>query len=486
MRHFLVIIHDSKIQHYFTNAIQKLAATQNSYVWIAIDPSAQPLIPYNWSKLELAVTKRNPIFCKKPFDNIDVNEIIKVNENIGWMESSNQREVDWILLEDATIDITKYKERAKKGFVALQFSYEKIIQESLNEPFVTIKFLYKYSALSSWKSFYKPIAVEKGLKNNCDKALWYFSIFLPQLLFLDFNIENNKINELKKNSKIAVQLAIISYQIRLLGISLKRKLQSKSFNWKIAFEKNDKLFFLNQPDKSFWADPFFIEHEGLKVVFFEELDINGKGVIAALTIDDHFEIIEKQVIIDEKFHLSFPNVFFENNQLYMIPESSANNKVLIYQCDVFPFQWSLKQTVLDNTKLIDAVWFKQNDIYWIFANKIEDFEYDNNERLYLYSTHDLISGNWQSHPINPIVCDKTTARNAGKIIFENNKIIRVSQNCKDSYGATLTFSKIEEISPNTYIEKLIKTKNTIKPFCGNHSWNEATDGFMITDYLTKE
>ncbi len=486
MRHFLVITHDSKIQHYFAQSIQKLAATQNSYVWISIEPNAQPLKPYKWSKLELAVTKRNPIFHKNPFEHIDVNQIISLNENIGWMESSNQREVDWILLEDATIDVTKYKERTKKGFVALQFSYEKIIQESLNEPFVTINFLYKYSALSSWKSFYKPIAVEKGLKNNCDKALLYFSIFLPQLLFLDFNIVQNNIYKFKKKSKINTQLDIIINQMQLLGTSLKRKLQSNSLNWKIAFEKNDKLLFLNQPDKSFWADPFFIEHEGLKVVFFEELDINGKGVIAALILDDHFEIIEKQVVIDEKFHLSFPNVFFENNQLYMIPESSSNSKVLVYQCDEFPFQWSLKQTVLENTKLIDMVWFKQNDIYWIFANKIEDFEYDNNERLYLYSTHDLMSGNWQSHPLNPIVCDKTTARNAGKIIFENNKIIRVGQNCTEFYGANLTFNEIIEISSNSYKEKVLKINSTIKPYCGNHSWNEAADGFMITDYLIKE
>ncbi len=486
MKHFLVILHDSKIQYYLLLAIQNLAVNKDCCVWLTIDSKMKPLTPKKWSKLELALTKRNPIFKKNPFDKIDLNELIKENENVKWLDGSDQIVFDWILLEDASIDVIDYEKRIKKGFVSLQYSIQKTILESLKKSSISITYLYKSTPESTWYNLNKEVGVEKGLKNNCDKVLWNFSVFLPQILFMDFKMEQNEAAKLNNKNSVQIKTAIICNQLLLIVESTKRKLQPKQLNWKIAFEKESELIFLKQPEKSFWADPFFIEHEGFKVVFFEELDRNGKGVISAVTIDEHFKIIEKEVIINEEFHLSFPNVFIKNNQVYMIPESSACSKALVYQCDLFPFKWSLKQTVLDNTKLLDIVWTKLDDLYWIFANKIEDFEYDNNERLYLYSTNDLISGKWQAHPLNPIVCNKETARNAGKIIYDDEKIIRVSQNCKKSYGSNLVFNEIETLTCLTYDEKLIKTVHPLKPYCGQHSWNEALNHYTVTDFLIKE
>jgi hypothetical protein len=486
MKHFLVVLHDSIIARYLVLAIQNTASLDESCVWLTIDSNMQPLKPKKWSKLELALTKRNPIFKRNPFDELHVNELIKKNENVKWLEGSDKIVVDWILLEDASIDVTNYEKRTKKGFVALQYSAEKIIFESIKKESISMSYLFKSPTESTWNKYNKLIGFEKGLKNNCDKVLWNFSIFLPKLLFMDFKTDPNEATDLKTKDSNVTKVAILCYQLLMIGESLKRKLPSKHLNWKIAFEKESELIFLKQPAKSFWADPFFIEHEGLKVVFFEELDGNGKGIISAVTIDDCFEIIEKQVIIDESFHLSFPNVFIQNNQLYMIPESIAGNKVLVYQCDLFPFNWSLKQTVIDNLKILDMVWTKQDNIYWIFANKVEDFEYDNNERLYLYSTNDLFYGKWESHALNPIVCNKKTARNAGKIINSRGKIIRVSQNCDKSYGSNLVFNEIETLTLSNYEEKPIKTVHLSYPYFGQHTWNEAFNHYAVTDFLIKE
>ena len=486
MKHFLVVVHASKIQNYLAFTIQNLAQQEGSQVWLTIDSTSKPINPHKFSKLELFVTKKNPIFRKDALDEMDIDQIIKENKNVQWRNKSDTNKVDWIVLEDSTITISKYDEMTKNGFVALQFSNHHVIQQALKKSTLSITYLFKSFSELDWNSFHKQVAVENGLKNNCDKILWNFSVFLPSILFQKFNIEQSEGVFIEKKNRISTKIAILCNQFNLLVIIIKRKIRAKQYNWKIAFEKEGKLIFLKQPPKSYWADPFFIERDGYKVIFFEELDEHNKGRLVAATLNDHFEIIKKKIIIEEEFHLSFPNIFIENQQLFMIPESQASNKVLVYQCDVFPFQWSLKQTIVDNIRLIDVVWTKQADTNWVFANKIEDFEYDNNERLNLYSTTDLISGNWKSHPQNPIVCSKESARNAGKIINDNGKLIRVGQNGKITYGSNLVFNEIEILSSTVYKEKSFKKTDPKRPFYGQHTWNEAFDEYMVTDYLFKE
>ena len=105
--------------------------------------------------------------------------------------------------------------------------------------------------------------------------------------------------------------------------------------------------------------------------------------------------------------------------------------------------------------MVDSVFIFHDGRYWLFFNKIEDFEYENNERVYVYSSTDLFSDDWESHPQNPVVINKTRARNAGKIRKEEGHFIRVSQNCKVTYGENVYKNK--NVKLNTYHVKL---KNT--------------------------
>ncbi len=485
MKQFLVLVSSNKIPNYLAHAIEKLAELEDSIVWVGNDSRMHIIQEQKWNFLETFISKRYPVFRENPLGEKDLDELIKENKNVFKRIDSDQGGIDWILLEDSKIELDQHI-KPKYAYLALDISLERIIEEVLSKKSITISYLVKTSIEENWNLCTRHIGIEQGLKNTWDKALWNFSVFLPSIIHQE--IKSNHTEEILRvgKSKVSIQKKVIAYQIKLLFKILKRKLNTKEYNWKIAFEKEGQLLFLKQPSKSFWADPFFLEHNGLKVVFFEELDHKGKGRIAAIKLDDNFEIIEKQVVIEEGFHLSFPNVFIQNNQVLMIPESSESNKVLLYQCDEFPFKWSLKKTILNNIKLIDMVWTKQENTFWIFANKIEDFEYENNERLYLYSTLDLTSGKWQAHPLNPIVCNIKMARNAGKIICQNGKLFRVGQNGLVNYGASLCFNEIKIISKTEYLEKPFKVIIPEKKHCGQHTWNEAYNGFAVTDFLITE
>jgi hypothetical protein len=487
MKHILVVVHGTEIQNYLTFLIKQLAVQANHCIWLEINTAMQPIKVIKWSKLEQFTNKRNPVFRKDPLELIKTKEIIREHENVNWKNESLDNIMDWIVLEDRTISLHQYSEMSRNGFIALDFNKEQVMQESLQNKKITVSYQYKSISETTWKKFSIQLGVEKGFKNNYDKILWNFSLFIPSLLGHDFEVTQEKeLEPIKKLNRITIEIANLTNQVNLVLLSIKRKCNTSRYNWKIGFEKDEELRFLKQPSNSYWADPFFIEHNGIKVVFFEELDHYGKGKIAAVVIDDFYEIIEKRVVIEEDFHLSFPNIFFENDRLLMIPESTAVNAVLLYQCDHFPFHWSEKKKLVENVKLTDIVWTKNEDTYWVFANKIEDFEYDNNERLYLYSTLDLTSGNWKPHSQNPIVTNKGSARNAGKILNKKDKIIRVSQNCESSYGANLVFQEIETLTPDIYKEKYLYSKFPNNLYFGQHTFNEGQNEWIVSDFLIKE
>ena len=60
-------------------------------------------------------------------------------------------------------------------------------------------------------------------------------------------------------------------------------------------------------------------------------------------------------------------------------------------------------------------------MYYLFTNIVEEYEFDNNERMSVFYTSDVLSGNWQPHAKNPVKIDKT----AGKmyVVYNRNKSI---------------------------------------------------------------
>lgn len=487
MRHILIVVHSDFINNYFAYIIKNLAKSKNTFIWLFIDVSMSPLTVKNWGRLDLFLSKINPLYKLDPFDKVNLRDFIYSLGNVKILDSvSNDKLYDWVILED-TIAESRYDKIANKGIVGFKFSYNDVIQEVSSSKQLSVLFAHKGQADRLWSFSCKKVSKEKGFKNNCDKVLWSFAIFLPSLVENDFEFAEKYIPVDKKiRTKILWNFSFFKNQFDLLFQSILRKFDRKSVNWKIAFERQNELYFLNQPSRSFWADPFFVEYNDIKCLFFEELDNNGKGIISAAIINECFEIIEKRVVIKESFHLSFPNVFSHDSKLFMIPESSDCQKVLLYQCNSFPFEWSLTRNIVDEVKLVDIVWMNRFDKFWIFANLIENFEYDNNERLYLFSSNDLVSGDWVSHPKNPVVTNKGSARNAGKLIIEQDELIRVSQNCNSSYGGNLVFNKIEIISETDYKEKIIHEKKIQSKYLGQHTWNESFDGSHVTDFLIKE
>tara|TARA_B100001142_G_scaffold328837_2_gene390065 strand:+ start:141 stop:1748 length:1608 start_codon:yes stop_codon:yes gene_type:complete len=262
----------------------------------------------------------------------------------------------------------------------------------------------------------------------------------------------------------------------------------------LYYDGNDRL--LDQLEKykkiippidRFYADPFVIEKKGTKYIFIEEAKFkNMIGFISVIKINKEGEISTPTPILKKDYHLSYPFIFEDNNDYYLIPESAENNKISLYKCVSFPYEWDFVSHIGEDIKAYDSTLLKYNNKFWLFTNVVEEKGASSWDELHIYYSDDLHSENWLPHKKNPVISNARSARPAGRIFFYKDKFIRPSQNCSERYGYGLGFNEILTLNEYDYNEKKIKSiipcwnKNII----GIHTVN-SIDNFTIADAIIK-
>lgn len=244
---------------------------------------------------------------------------------------------------------------------------------------------------------------------------------------------------------------------------------------------------IRPPKDRFWADPFLIHHNDKCYLFIEELIYKNKlGHLSVMEIDEYGNYTNPQKILVKDYHLSYPFVFEDNGEFFMIPETSNNSDIQLYRCIEFPLKWKLEKVIMSNVVAVDTTIYKEDDTYWLFTSLKQHYGQSKHVELYLFSSNNLITDQWKPHPLNPIISDVKTARPAGALFKLDNKLYRPSQNCSIRYGYGLNILEINEINESSYREKIVHAiqpnwKNDIK--C-THTFN-ASKKFFISDVKLK-
>jgi len=239
--------------------------------------------------------------------------------------------------------------------------------------------------------------------------------------------------------------------------------------WSIGIYKGNSPFNLTDPedisnpiltgesitdiDGVFVADPFMVATKEKYFVFFEVINrATGQGDIAYaesanLTIWDY-----GKVVIDEKFHLSYPYVFQWDGNYYLVPESQKDFSVRLYIATDFPEEWEYIGNILSGYRYVDNSLFRYLDKWWMFVST------GDNNVLNLYYSEDL-QGFWKPHPMNPIIkFDKHYSRPAGRVISYCNKLYRMVQDDYPEYGTHVFAFEITELSEESYSEQIVSTQ----------------------------
>ena len=248
--------------------------------------------------------------------------------------------------------------------------------------------------------------------------------------------------------------------------------REKMYSLAIRRRENENDYFWNHKDYAFsecqinckgryWlADPFLFEKDNIVYVFYEAFDlIERKGKIAYSRLKDNGCFSAPKIILDEKYHLSFPNIFEYKGNIYIMPESCGDYRVKLFKAISFPNQWESADIILPDIFACDSIFITNKEKRYLLINE-----------MYHNTPNGSYSSCWVKNYIYKLDDFRVTLerekisegdygiRNAGKSFYINNKLYRIGQNCHNNqYGKGLILFETETIEP--YKEKIVWSKD---------------------------
>ena len=268
------------------------------------------------------------------------------------------------------------------------------------------------------------------------------------------------------------QITRVRYEIGFFDVSTFNKLMSSS-DKRQPFGKNE-IHWLKHSYKDRWfADPFILDiTESQIIILVEEYIYNlDKGRIAKLTIDrKSYKLISNTTILDLPTHLSFPIIKRMGADIYIYPENSQNNKLILYKFNNNYSSCHYVKSIIDEP-LTDAVLF--NDI--IFSTSLQS---PNGNILYAYKHH---SDTNKYIKEQPYFFNENIARNAGDFIIHDNKTYRPAQESNNSYGHCVVIQEVINKKNDVFLFKEIRRIYSPHPLLkdGLHTLNHHNGLFVI-------
>ena len=197
-----------------------------------------------------------------------------------------------------------------------------------------------------------------------------------------------------------------------------------------------------------------------KFLFFLKIIlIKNKGTIGILELKKN-KLVNYKTILDEKFHLSFPFVFSFNNKYYLIPDSSENKDLRLYECVKFPFKWKLKKIIFRNIRTTDTLVFKLKNHWIMMTNSNPSRLGDLDSELFSFYSDNPINGTWKQIDLDFNDKKSFIFRNGG-LILDNNKVLRVSQDFNfNDYGNNILYQEVNFFKKKLFLKnrKLLNGK----------------------------
>ena len=257
----------------------------------------------------------------------------------------------------------------------------------------------------------------------------------------------------------------VPFLARGLGARLAHKLSSgrKPFYWQVAYRlidgpgvadtgALDGPAFTVLPDdgERFYADPFPFEHQGRRFLFVEEFPFaTAKGVIAVAELGADGSLDRPRIVLEEPHHLSYPQIFRQEDEIYMLPESSAAHELVLYRAAQFPDRWVRDTVLIANRNINDATLLQEGGQFWLIAT--ERFGHgSSSDKMVAYAASDL-RGPWQPHALNPIAIDHSAARPGGMFIRKGDQMLLPVQNGSANYGGGLGLMGLERIDADAVV-----------------------------------
>lgn len=244
--------------------------------------------------------------------------------------------------------------------------------------------------------------------------------------------------------------------------------------------------FINSSKSEWFADPFLFEWNGRHWLFVERMDKwRLLGSIAVCEIFDNLTTSKFKEVLIEPFHLSYPNVFDVDGEVYMIPETGTNRDIRLYHATGFPYKWEFVKVLYDGVDFVDTSFIIKNQRNHAVLNS-----YDWDSKSSYFFDLDLRTMTISRLPDNPSIMNE---RNGGNAFVENGSTYRVLQDCSKQYGAKIMIRRIDNhdfkagVASDSFSfellpENLVISKNIKATRC--HTYNRSTH-FEVIDFIAE-
>jgi len=272
------------------------------------------------------------------------------------------------------------------------------------------------------------------------------------------------------------------------------RLVSRAPHWRTGWRKvsGGDLYDLRQhpdggwrdlPDDGlrFYADPFPLLHRGALTLFVEDYEHRlGKGVISAIRFGPDGPIGRFETVLEQPGHLSYPFVFEQGGEAWMIPESCSAGTVDLFRATAYPGGWTKEATLLSGIAASDATLIEHEGRWWLFAT-VHDGGGAYSDALCLWSAPDF-RGPFVPHPRNPVLIDIASARPAGRLVRRDGALLRPVQDCRRGYGAALGIARVLRLDEDAFEQQVetILGPGPLWPGRRLHTLN-AAGGFEFID-----
>lgn len=248
---------------------------------------------------------------------------------------------------------------------------------------------------------------------------------------------------------------------KMYSIAIRKRKDINDFFW----NHDDYLFEELRIDckNRYWlADPFLFEKGGKDYVFYEAFDlIERKGKIGYSIIGGETSQLSIHIVLDEPYHLSFPNIFEYEGEIYMMPETCGDYTIKLFKAISFPDRWEEYEVILSDIYACDTIVIQNNNQKYLLASEMYREQTPNGNYIscWVKNVCYKLNNNLKVEKEGILVAEGDCGiRNAGKAFMHEGKLYRVGQNCPNKlYGKGLVLFEIESLDP--YKEKLLWIKD---------------------------
>lgn len=233
--------------------------------------------------------------------------------------------------------------------------------------------------------------------------------------------------------------------------------------------QDEQIYWL-QERYHFQADPYLFEFNEQLYVFYEALNHTWvKGHLRCRVLDKQMNELDDFALDDINAlgcHLSFPQLYLIDNEIYLIPESHENQAIYLFKAIDFPKCWQ-KINTITNQPCIDSVLYQdvENQRFFVITND------QKNLKRQIFTSQQL-TDNWQEIPFNQdlFMIDNQHQRLGGGVLqFDRQLYLPMQEHSKD-YGKSLFIKKI--------ILPTVNQQNQLQS-----GWQEITQFQLISQSL---